>query len=189
MLEIQDPKHKYFTGNVPYYSSTTFNDRSIHPVAIMKYSTSFPVVFRNKTIMFLRVFQKLLGVIVLTSNLQKWARWMKTAISLCIPRMWLNNSFNLWNCIWDSIMHLLTTTVKYCLKVIWQFDTQSLYESSIENRLRYPIGIPNFPFTWFSTDNGKVCFFIPWGKKNFFDCYDRLSKLHVCMFQHTLFIA
>ena len=123
---------------------------SIHPVAIMKYSRSFPVVFSHKAIIFFEGFSKFLGVIVLTSNLQKWARWMKTAISLCIPRMWLNNSLNLWNCIWDGIIYLLTIKVKYCSKVSWQFDTQSLYKSSIENRLRYPIGILNFLFSIFT---------------------------------------
>ena len=122
------------------------------PIAIIitKYSPSFLVVFRNKTIIFFKGFSKISGVIVLTSNLQKWARWMKTAISLCIPRMWPNNSLNLWNCIWDSIIHLSTIIVNYCSKVSWQFDTQSLYELSIENWLRYPIGILNFLFSIFT---------------------------------------
>lgn len=158
---------------------------SIHPVAIMKYSRSFPVVFRNKTIIFFTGFSKISGSnsfnfkpaevsemnenCYLSLHPQDVTEQQPQSVKLHLRQHHtpFNNKsevlFKSKLTIWYSIL----VRVEY-----WELTQVSNRDSQ-------------FPILDFHLIMAKFAF-LSVRKKTFLDCY---NKLHVCVFHHTLFIA
>ena len=149
------------------------------PIAIIitKYSRSFLVVFRNKTIIFFKGFSKISGSnsfnfkpaevsemnenCYLSLHPQDVTEQQPQFVKLHLRQHhtpFNNNSEVLFKSkltIWYSIL----VRVEY-----WE-------STQVSNRDNFSISCSRF-----SPDNGQVCFFFQWGKKKFLDCY---NKLHV----------